>query len=185
MNACLLTLALLVTAPAPAPAADSDKPPAPAPTLKSVLLAQLKSTHDEQDWFVPASKAVVGLTAEQAAWKEGTNTNHSISQLVQHLVFWNTQQLASWKGEKKPAFSGKNDETFGNNLDKAAWENAVRRLDEVLTGMERWIESADDASLKKQADNIAHVSAHNAYHTGQILYIRKQQGSWDPEKGVK
>lgn len=61
----------------------------------------------------------------------------------------------------------------------------MRQLDAVLAGMEKWIESADEASLRKQADNIAHVSAHNAYHTGQILYIRKQQGSWDPEKGVK
>ena len=159
-------------------------PPAPVPTLKSVLLAQLKTTHNEQDWFVPASKAVVGLTAEQAAWKDG-NANHSISQLVQHLVFWNRSQLASWKGQKGPAYSGKNDETFGNNLDKAAWEEAVRQLDAVLGDMEKWIESADEASLRKQYDNIAHVSAHNAYHTGQILYIRKQQGSWDPEKGVK
>ncbi len=61
----------------------------------------------------------------------------------------------------------------------------MRQLDAVLADMEKWIESSDEAGLRKQADNIAHVSAHNAYHTGQILYIRKQQGSWDPEKGVK
>jgi uncharacterized damage-inducible protein DinB len=176
MNTILMSLMLVVPA--------MDQAPAPAPTLKSVLLAQLKTTHNAQDWFVPASKAVVGLTAEQAAWKDG-NANHSISQLVQHLVFWNQSQLASWRGQKGPAYSGKNDETFGNNLDKAAWEEAVRQLDAVLTDMEKWIESADEASLRKQYDNIAHVSAHNAYHTGQILYIRKQQGSWDPEKGVK
>lgn len=32
---------------------------------------------------------------------------------------------------------------------------------------------------------IAHVCAHNAYHVGQIIYVRKLQGVWDPEKGVK
>ena len=32
---------------------------------------------------------------------------------------------------------------------------------------------------------IAHVGAHNAYHIGQILYVRKLQGVWDPNKGVK
>jgi uncharacterized damage-inducible protein DinB len=155
-----------------------------APTLKSILLSQLKQTHDQQDWFVPADKAVAGLTVEQASWKQG-NANHSIAQLVQHLVFWNQSQLATWKGQKPPAYSGKNDETFGNNLDKAGWENAVKQLDAVLTDMEKWIEAADDASFRKQADNIAHVSTHSAYHTGQILFIRKQQGSWDPAKGVK
>lgn len=178
----LYILALMLVAVA-AGAAAQTPPPAP-PTIKSILLSQLETTHDQQDWFVPASKAVAGLTAEQASWKDG-NANHSIAQLVQHLVFWNQTQLATWKSQKGPAYSGKNDETFGNNLDKAAWEGAVRELDAVLSGMEKWIESADEASLRKQYDNIAHVSAHNAYHTGQILYIRKQQGSWDPEKGVK
>ena len=27
--------------------------------------------------------------------------------------------------------------------------------------------------------------AHYAYHTGQILYVRKLQGSWNPDNGVK
>jgi hypothetical protein len=26
---------------------------------------------------------------------------------------------------------------------------------------------------------------HTAYHTGQILYVRKLQGVWDSDKGVK
>ena len=152
--------------------------------LVAVLLAQLKSTHNQQDWFVPASKAVEGMTAEQASWKEGT-ANHSVAQLVNHLVFWNQRQLARMRGEKGTAYSGKNDETFGGSLDKAGWDKAVAQLDAVLTDMEKWIETADEAKLQKQYDTIAHISAHNAYHTGQIVYIRKQQGSWDPEKGVK
>ncbi len=61
----------------------------------------------------------------------------------------------------------------------------VKDLDAILTDWEKAIESADDATLQKWASTIAHVSTHNAYHTGQILYIRKQQGSWNPEKGVK
>ena len=61
-----------------------------------------------------------------------------------------------------------------------------QKLDAVLADMEKWIESAGTRrACASRPDNIAHVSAHNAYHTGQILYIRKQQGSWDPEKGVK
>ena len=173
MNACLLALVLL--------AAPGN---APAPTLKSVLLAQLKSTHNEQDWFVPASKAAAGMTAEQASWSPGKG-NHSVAQEVSHLVFWNSQQLAKMRGEKGPAYDGKNDETFGGTLDKAAWERVVAQLDRVLTDMEKWVEAADDPTFSKWADTIAHISAHNAYHTGQMIYIRKLQGSWDPEKGVK
>src|SRR5271156_2606831 len=35
-------------------------------TLREVLLAELKSTHNNEDWFVPANIAVKGLTAELA-----------------------------------------------------------------------------------------------------------------------
>src|SRR3569832_1241376 len=70
----------------------------PSPTLKSVLLEQLRTTHNQEDWFVPVKIAIEGLTPEQAAWKD-PNENHSIAQLVNHLVFWNQQQLAKFNGE--------------------------------------------------------------------------------------
>ena len=154
------------------------------PTLKSILLEQMKTTHNVQDWFVPASQSVAGLTPEQANWKDGKG-NHSIAQLVNHLTFWDKQQLAKFKGEKPPAYSGNNDETFAGVADKAAWDAAVRQLDAVMTDWEQAIEAADDQKLQSWYSTIAHISAHNAYHTGQILYIRKQQGSWDAAKGVK
>ncbi len=31
---------------------------------------------------------------------------------------------------------------------------------------------------------LAQQNIHNAYHIGQILLLRKLQGSWDPSKGV-
>ena len=44
---------------------------------------------------------------------------------------------------------------------------------------------ADDKKIEAFASEIAHVGAHNAYHIGQIVYVRKLQGSWYPSKGVK
>jgi hypothetical protein len=32
---------------------------------------------------------------------------------------------------------------------------------------------------------LKNIGTHNAYHIGQIVYVRKEQGTWDPEKGVK
>ena len=32
---------------------------------------------------------------------------------------------------------------------------------------------------------IIHVTEHYAYHTGQIIYIRKMKGWWDENNGVK
>jgi uncharacterized damage-inducible protein DinB len=155
----------------------------PAPTLKSLLLDQLRSTHNQEDWFVPVKIAIEGLTPEQAAWKD-PNENHSIAQLVNHLTFWNKQQLSKFNGEKPAPFSGDNKETFAG-LDKASWEASVKQIDEVLIAWEKAIEQADEAKLAKWYSTIGRISTHNAYHTGQIIYIRKMKGNWDPAKGVK
>jgi uncharacterized damage-inducible protein DinB len=153
-----------------------------APTLKSILLEQLRTTHNQKDWFVPANTAVEGLTPEQASWTDG-HGNHSIGQLANHLIFWNRQALATFKGEMPAKFSGNNDETF-NSFDSKKWAATVRQLDEVLTAWEKAVEAADDKKLESSASTIAHIGAHNAYHIGQIVYVRKLQGSWNPEKGV-
>jgi len=176
-------IALLLSA-APLLASPDSKPTPPPATLKSILLEQFQTTHANQDWFVPASKAVEGMTAEQAAWRDGKG-NHSVAQLVSHLIFWDTEALARLQNKPVPKFSGKNDETFDINVNKESWEQMVKDLDRVLTEWEKAIQSADDATIQKWASTIAHVSAHNAYHTGQIIYVRKLQGSWNPEKGVK
>src|ERR1700751_3246530 len=98
--------------------AQDKQPPAPT-TLRGVLLEQLKTTHNNKDWFVPANIAVQGLTAEQASWTDGKG-NHSIGQLAYHLVFWNRRNLQVLKGEKPEKFSGDNDETF-DKFDGKKW----------------------------------------------------------------
>src|SRR5215472_12759029 len=148
--------------------------------LRGVLLEQLKTTHNNKEWFVPANIAVQGLTAERANWTDGKG-NHSIGQLAYHLLFWNTQLLAKFKGETPPKYSGKNDDTF-YNFDAKQWNDTVQQLDKVMTDLEKFVETADDKTIEKNAPLIARVGTHNAYHVGQIIYIRRLQGSWNPEK---
>ena len=154
----------------------------PAPTLKSILLEQLKSTHTKSDWFVCADVAVGGLTPEQANWTDGKG-NHSVGQLTYHIWYWNWRNLASIKGEQIEKFGGNNDETF-DKFDAKTWNETVQKMDAVLTELEQIVENADDAKLAKIAPAIQHISAHNAYHIGEIVMVRKEQGSWDPKKGV-
>lgn len=152
-------------------------------TLREVLLAELRSTHTSEEWFVPANIAVKGLTAEQASWTDGKG-NHSVGQLAYHLVYWNRQNLARLKGEKPEKFSGNNDETF-DKFDSKTWNETVQQLDQVMNDLEKWVETADETKLKESAQVLTHISTHNAYHIGQIIYVRKEQGSWDPKNGVK
>jgi len=152
-------------------------------TLRQVLLAELRSTHTSEEWFVPGNIAVKGLTAEQASWTDGKG-NHSVGQLAYHMVFWNRQNLARLKGENPEKFSGNNDETF-DKFDSKTWDETVQALDQVMNELEKWVETADEAKLKESAQVFTHISTHNAYHIGQIIYVRKEQGSWDPKNGVK
>jgi uncharacterized damage-inducible protein DinB len=155
----------------------------PAPTLRAILLDQLRDTHDRSNWFVCASVAVANLTPEQANWSDGKG-NHSVGQLAYHLVFWNQQSLAKFRGQTPAKFSGNNDDTF-TGFNAKQWNDTVHQLDQVMTDLENTVTSATDAQLAEWAPTIANIATHNAYHIGEIVMVRKEQGVWDANKGVK
>jgi hypothetical protein len=192
MRRALLTAVLLLATPFALPSAVAQSPQPKPMDLRAVLLTQLNSTHDKAEWFVPFDTAVSGLTAEQARWVPkagGPGQMHSVAQLVAHLTYWNENALARLRGQKPAAYSGNNEDTFVgydvNKITPAEWTALVARANRCLTDLEQWVQSASDADLAKGANTIAHVGAHNAYHIGEIVYVRKLQGSWDPSKGVK
>jgi hypothetical protein len=156
--------------------------PQPA-TLRSLLLHELRTTHNKAEWFVLVNAAVEGLTAEQANWQPA-NGGHSAGQLAYHLMFWNRRSLNTLRGIKNEKFTADNKETF-DKFDKKQWAEIVSQLDQVMTDLEKVVETADDQQLAKWAKTIGNLCAHNAYHIGQIVYVRKLQGAWDPDKGVK
>lgn len=175
-------VALLLLLAAPLALAQNQKK---APTdLRGILLESLRTTHNDEDWFVPASTAVDGLTADQAKWKPAGKDAHSVGQLAYHIWYWDARALNDFKGIKNAAFDGNNNETF-DNFSAAEWDDLVKKLNQTLADWETAVEQADDATLAKNASLVEHVATHNAYHIGQILYVRKLQGSWDPAKGVK
>lgn len=187
----ILSTLAIVAGVVPSSVAQTPAKPSPAPvTLRSLLLSELHSTHDTAEWFTPINAAVAGLTAEQAKWvpknaagKVDPKANHSVGMLTYHLAFWNERALEGLRGEKRPA-PNTNDETF-NDFDAAHWSDVVQRLDKVMKDLEAEVEKMPEEKLTKSAEAITHICTHNAYHTGQILYVRKLQGSWNPANGVK
>lgn len=163
-------------------------------TQKEILLEQLAACHNEKAWFVPINVALAGLSHEQAAWRDGSE-NHSIWQIVNHLIFWNQRWLLKFTGVTPPKMAGAISDTFGaENGTNNEWEAAVNQLDEILIDWERVISKSDETKLSLEAANssgdswyaiLTHVTIHNAYHIGQIVSARKRQGSWDSDRGVK
>jgi uncharacterized damage-inducible protein DinB len=174
----VFTAAAGLAAPLRAQNAQSKRPT----TLRAVLLAELKSTHNSTEWFVPVDVAVKGLTPGQAAWRDAKG-NHSVGQLVYHLWYWDRRNLQNLKGEQPEKFSGNNDDTF-NNYDPKKWDETVRDLDQVLSDLEEWVETAPEEKLAQNAQTFTHISTHNAYHIGEMVLVRKEQGVWNPANGV-
>jgi uncharacterized damage-inducible protein DinB len=180
MKRLLISAVLLLALPVFA----QDATPAPKPVdFRTLMLQELHETHNQKNWFVSGKDAVAGLTAEQSNWTQGKG-NHSVGQLLYHLNYWNAEVLHQLQGEKPNSTNVNNDDTF-TKYDSKNWDDTIKQYDEVMSGIEKVVESADEAKLPKMAAVISRVAEHNAYHIGEMVVIRKLQGSWNPEQGVK
>ena len=178
----LRSLAVLVLAAAPLFAQDAEQKPKPV-DMRTLLLQELHETHNKKNWFVSVKDATAGLTADQTTFTQGKG-NHTVGQLLYHITFWNSEVLKQLQGEKTNDANVNNDDTF-TKYDPKNWDATLKQFDDDMTAMEKIVESADDAKLAKIAPVISRVAEHNAYHTGEMVVIRKLQGSWNPEQGVK
>lgn len=148
--------------------------------VKSLLVDLMEKNHTEQHWYVPTKVALEGITAEQSNWRDSTE-NHSIGELVSHLVYWNEIYLRAFKGEDMTDFKVDNETTFLVHSEKE-WQILTNKLDSIQTEWEPLILEATDEQLREWSKEIANIQAHNAYHTGQIIYIRKLNGWWNKKE---
>lgn len=151
-----------------------------------LLTSQMDNRYDIEHWFVPLTQALQGLSAEQAAWKPNAGV-HSIWALVNHLTFWNDHELRRLRGDNDPADAIDNDSTFEpGNGDESAWQQALVALHTVDADLRAVVAAMADADLDQVRglngtpwdESLGDLVMHDAHHTGQILYIRKLQGSW-------
>jgi uncharacterized damage-inducible protein DinB len=157
---------------------------------KDVILEQFLYCHNKNGWFVSFQNAVAGLTPEQAAWKSSESDN-SIWELVNHLVFWSERYLNRFKGIPIQEMEGNNDTTFINK--RLEWQEVVDKFNAVMTEWYDAVYRSEEEKLeqligedKKEPwiEALTNITIHTAYHIGQIVSIRKIQGSWNKEQGV-
>lgn len=161
--------------------------------IKDTLLNQFDRSYNKNGWFVAVRNAVEGLNVEQAAWKPEDSVN-CIWESLSHITYYNNAYFQRFKGIDYQYDVSSNNETFsvGEN-EESEWQADVARFDAVMSEWRDLLERTDESKFGQPisteikstwADLIATVNAHNAYHGGQILLLRKLQGSWNPEKGV-
>jgi len=149
--------------------------------LPGHLAHQFSTSYDITEWFVPFQKAVEGLSHEQATQKL-TPAGDNIFGIVAHLTYWNERYLKKMRDEAQSgSMETDNEKTF---LASGDWNTLLQKAEEVFSG---WVAHLNTLN-EKDAEHftaISNTSMHNAYHIGQIVTLRKLQGSWNKEEGVK
>ena len=151
-----------------------------------LLVRMLDTTYDKESWYAPFKASIEGLTAEQASWRPSGEATKTIWENVNHLTYYKERLTAQLEGrEWNRTLDG--NETFyltEQQNDDREWravvervETAHRLLREALSGMT--IEELQQNALEEK---LLEIMLHDAYHTGQIIQLRKMQGSWPSQR---
>lgn len=152
---------------------------------KDVLSDQLLANANDPSWYIPFSQSVENLSEEQAFWKPDEGS-FSIAEIVQHLIYWNQSwQTRYQEGNVNaipPLLSNKDSFIFPENqtfIDvKSQLVDVLLRWQGLLT-VEKVESNVEGFPVNAQWWGIiANLTTHNAYHIGQIMYIRKLLKSW-------
>jgi uncharacterized damage-inducible protein DinB len=152
-----------------------------------LLLHQLVHSYDKEGWYPPLRTALTGLTAEQASWRPTGEAVNTIWETVNHLLYYKERLLERLLGNNPAYPAGSNDDTFAVNAasdDEEAWQATVARAEAVHRGLHEVLAAKAEAELDGPTPEnplgilIANIIMHDAYHTGEIIQIRKLQGSW-------
>ncbi|MEQ1644173.1 MAG: DinB family protein [Pyrinomonadaceae bacterium] len=162
-------------------------------SIHDLINTQISNSFDTNGWFVSVANALEGVSAEQACWKPVDDAN-CIWETLAHLTYYNHAYVERFKGVDYEYDVSSNDETFSvGESNEAEWQAEIARFNTVMTEFFDLIAAADEAKFAEpvSASNqtqwatlILNISAHNAYHAGQIMLLRKLQGNWDRSKGV-
>lgn len=151
-------------------------------SIREILVEQLKSVHDENTWFVCFNYAIKNLEHSQAAEKD-QGQPHSIAEIVQHLYFYNERYLSRFRGEELHEMPRHYD-TFQIHGD-IEWEVRISDFQMVMSLFKQELVTCNEQNLEVWGETLSNLFMHNAYHIGQIVSIRKQNGWWGMNPVVK
>ncbi|MBX9975947.1 DinB family protein [Cytobacillus firmus] len=147
-----------------------------------LLLRMLDTTYDNESWYAPFKSAIEGLTAEQARWRPEGDATKSIWENVNHLIYYKERLAANLEG-REWAQNLDGDQTFSLTDqidDDKEWMAVVERAEMVQHSLREALINTATEALEQNSleEKLLDIMLHDAYHTGQIIQIRKMQGSW-------
>lgn len=147
-----------------------------------LLLRMLDTTFEKESWYAPLKPAIDGLTAEQAMWRPMGEATKTIWENVNHLIYYK-ERLTAKLEEREWTQNLDGDETFyftEQINDDKEWIAIVERAEKVQRSLREALSKTTTEVLEQNSLEVKllDIMLHDAYHTGQIIQIRKMQGSW-------
>jgi hypothetical protein len=173
--------------------------------LMDIFRLEFDFSWDTETWFAPLESALEGLNSTDASWQPPGGGN-SIWQTVNHLNYYNAllvRQINDKTPKKresnyKAAFGDIGEpadpkwkeilalNTFGdpgNPADAEKWEAVLAETRLICGNLRHSLAQVNDNQLNEEhVGTLARQILHNVYHIGQIVFIRKQQGSLPKER---
>jgi uncharacterized damage-inducible protein DinB len=145
-----------------------------------LLLNVLDATYEKESWYAPLKHALEEVTAEQAIWRPTGEATKTIWENVNHLIYYKERLISNMQGiEWTNHLDG--DETFNlteQSNNDSEWKRFVERAEEAYQNLRQQLMKTPDEELERMEGKLLDIFLHDAYHTGQIIQIRKMQGSW-------
>ncbi|MFJ8102493.1 DinB family protein [Lysinibacillus sp. NPDC096212] len=157
---------------------------------KGLLQNGVNQVFYEEEWYPPLSEALKNLTAAQACWQPEGKASNTIWENANHLLTFKERLLSRLYKDDTFVAPQNNDETFiqGEANDEDAWQETVKRTLHVHDALKSSLASFQEAVLDQPSPSLPvwqqylNILLHDAYHTGQIVQLRKLQGSWPAKR---
>jgi uncharacterized damage-inducible protein DinB len=147
-------------------------------SIRNLLLQNWDFCMEEEGWYPPLQPALKDVSLEQALWKPAEGAANSIWENVQHLLYYKERLLARLRGTSD-SFNLSNDETFRFPVASSeGWEYAKNKLFDAHAALRSELDRLPEDELEADPQHMMSLITHDAYHTGQIVFLRKLQGSW-------
>lgn len=138
--------------------------------------------------FMPPARLLDGLSPEDAARKI-PGANHSIVEILAHLVFWQSWFLSRCTGVPAPM-----PEHAAQGWPAAGADDWAPLREQFLGGLQRALALPEHGRVDPPiefpplaeytiGDAITHIAQHNAHHLGQIVILRQMLNLWPPPDG--
>lgn len=134
-------------------------------------------TEGKNFWQASLLKQVEGLTMSQALYKPDLN-RHGIWQLIRHIAYWKHWSLKYVREGVKLNAKEDNWAPLPEVQSEETWQADVSRLKELNDECIAELEKLGDG-ITSEDERIVffrQLLLHDAYHCGQIGYLRAMQG---------